>query len=142
MQGKLRSKLQEGLPDSQQVPTHTSAMASTSPGQRKRLKEAQIRHLLKSPHACQETPPAKIATAETGFTYARGAKAILPAAPKALKTAVGTKLATEGFFASKLNINNTTEMIAKIIEDTAVKIGKIHHFNSKNNRCSKECHNL
>ena len=56
--------------------------------------------------------------------YASGAKAILPAAPKALKTAVGTKLATEGFFASKLNINNATEMIAKIIEDTAVKSGK------------------
>jgi len=117
MQGKLRSKLQEGLPDSQQVPTHTSAMASTSPDQRKRLKEAQIRHLPKSPHACQETLP-------RGFTYAKGAKAILPAAPKALKTAVGTKLATEGFFASKLNINNATEMIAKIIEDTAVKSGK------------------
>ncbi len=67
------------------------------------------------------TAPAKIATA-TGF--ASGAKAILPAEPKALKTAVGTKLATEGFFASKLNINNATEMIAKIIEDTAVKSGK------------------
>ena len=94
-------------------------MASTSLGQRKRWRAPT-----RKPACLPRNAPAKIATADTGFTYASGAKAILPAAPNALKTAVGTRLATEGCRVSKLNINNATEMIAKIIEDTAVKSGK------------------
>ncbi len=89
-------KLQEGPQIANKPPTHTSAMASTSPDQRKRLKEAPT----KKPACLPRNAPMKIATAETGFTYARGKAQFLPAAPKALKTsAVGTKLVTGGFLA-------------------------------------------